>query len=208
MKRILVFALVLALSLMPMTAPAEIKTLENPHLINWCNIFIMLTMNEYSENPGGEYIVASGKIMYDTTSMRSNGKGIHMADGGVSEEGGSYELGIGASPEDEGMWYVSFTYTQDTDMEIIVQNTINMVYACASMSEGYTDGFGATDDERYDNILLIVQALLGSEDAIAVEVGDYVFVSKPLGNQLLITFDTLEFYDAFYKGSVKNYYVL
>lgn len=214
MKRILAFALVLALSLMPLTALAELKTLDNPHLIKWNEIFTMLTLNSFSENPGGEYVLSSGTINYDPDTMRSNSEGIHMADGGFTSSEGSYSLGQGASPEAEDMWYVSFTYTQDTDWQIIVDNTINMVFACAYMADvpedgtPIADGFGETDEERSDTIQSILMVLLASEEAIAVEVGDFVFISKPLGNQLLITFDTLAFYNAFYKGSIENYFIL
>ena len=204
MKRMLVCLLTLLLVFAALPAGAEIRELEDPQLMMWCEIFSLLTLDSAADNPGGEYVSATGKIAYDPASMRSNGAGVSMADGGLLSGEGSYTLGMGASPDHTDMWYVSFTYSADTDTQVIIDNTVNMVFAASVM----TDTFGETEDEIMENMNSIVYGLLGSNEDIAVEVGEFVFAAKHLGNQLLIMADSLDFYNAFYKGSIANYFYL
>ena len=201
MKRTLSLLLVTVLLLACASALGETayEVLVNPTLAEWAEGFftynLMLLQNEIylSDN-----IIPSANIIYNPAYVRSGSDGQRIADGGVTSEEGTFSVGMGAGIDDETMWYVTFTYNTNADREVIIYNTVNMLMAFRAI--------GALGDVESDLIVDLTDALLSSTESVAYELGDAVVAVKQLDNgQLLIMVDSLEFYNAFYKGSIANY---
>ncbi len=153
------------------------------------------------ESYTGDRGPATDMVMINYSETRKSMDGEEVADGGMTSLGGTFSIGVGSGVDNEELWYATLTFPADIDEQVMEINTLMAVAACQAVGIDFGD-----DDEI---IYTLAGFLCYSEGDAAVEIGDLVLATKILsGGQRLVMFDSLDFYNGFYAGSIEDYTVL
>ena len=206
MKRLLtvlalVLALVLAVALLPLSAFAqdEYEFVVNPNLELWSQYYQALHLNMLADGEAlSDSILPGARILYMENNVRRGSGGERVIDGGMTSEHGTFTIGMGAGVDDDALWYLSFSYNANADLDVIMYNTLFTLIALEAAE------LMPELDTEY--LTIVAQAMINSDEDIAMEVGDLVLAGKWLGSgQRLVLVNSLPFYDAFYLGTIENY---
>lgn len=214
MKRILALIVCLTLALSCSGALA-LEELINPNAEVLCSTYFMYTMAlaESVENYGilENLTFSAGKIGYFPSDARTGYTGQKVADGGATNELGTCTLGVGAGIDNENLWYVTNTYSAGLDYLTLRVSAISMVMA----SHGLGVNLGDDAETAIATAMDLADLLLASTTATAYQLDDVVYFCKPLdsrapleGGMFILGVNSLEFYNEFYYGTIKNYYVI
>lgn len=213
MKRIVALILCLTLSLSCSGALA-LSELINPNVSQFCFYYMQYAM-ALSESVDDFSILeklafSAGKIGYFDHDARTGYTGQKVADGGASNQLGTCTLGVGAGLSNENLWYVTNTYYPGLDYLTLRVSAISMILA--------SDGLGVSlgeDDTAVATAMELADMLLASTESTAYQLDDVVYFCKLLdgrtpleGGMFILGVNSLEFYNEFYYGSIKNYNVI
>ena len=207
LKRIcLVLVLCLVFQNVALASGGEWHEFTNPNLMNWSDAF-----NEYlgyleedmqnNDDMEGGLMSSAFLISYQDNDIVVSDSGIRMVHGGKSQDGVDYSMGMGTSLDDPNLFYVSFTFYNECNMNLSAMIRLSAILAAANCGLD----LGDTNDEMVENAKYLCTRLLSDIDGIALSYKDFVIASKKLDTGYLFVIDTQAYYDAFYKGSIENY---
>ncbi len=205
MKKGIALFVVLTL-LTGMAGPGTAENLldvENPTLINWSinnSVLLLQLMSSGCDvDPTGD----NGIIHYRKNDVRTGSGGEKVADGGAYSQKGTYMLGMGAGVDREDLWYVTMTFRADGDEDMRYYNVFCML---AAFDDLYALMAGSEDESALFEGML--DRLVLQEGSVGIQYGGKVLMRKDLGTSIIIGVDSLPFYEAFYAGSLTEYYNL
>ncbi len=205
MKKIISALLILALvaCITGFASADELLTLENPTLVAWSvkNTAMQLTLQQ--QGLPVDFSNDNGIIRYYEKDIRTGANGERVADGGAYSEKNTYMIGMGAGVDLEDLWYVTMTYSIDTNIDECYNNVACMLVAFDDIRAL----MGGNEDEQ---ALLngILDRLVLESGSVGFQYGGKVLMRKDIGSQFIIGVDSKAFYDAFYAGSLTEYYNL
>lgn len=216
MKRTVMVALSLMLSLCMMTPASAGAAYVNTTLIAWSNAFNgfadLLAKNDGISEPA-DVPFTTGRIVADEESFTEGYSGVKVAHGGMYSPNGTVTLGCGTGVvyknnelnyfADGDYWYVSLTYSAEASQKTLKVTGMAFVLACVKVGLPIP-----ADDTMIQHVSELLD-LLFAYDNIALQMGDLVLVHKILpGDQHLLAVDTVLYYDEFYYNDTENYFIL
>lgn len=177
--------------------------LDNPVLIGWAvNYGAMELLMQEQGIPMDSHGV-NGSISYYEKNIRTGANGERVADGGAYSKQGTYMLGMGAGVDQEDLWYVTMTFNAGADKDQCANNVFCMLYAFDDLRE-------TLSASENDGLLQeMINMLVGDNGTFGIQLNGKIIMRKELGNgQVIIGVDSIPFYEAFYAGSLTEYYNL
>lgn len=199
--------MVLACLLLSVCATAgwaeEMKILDNPVLIEWAINCAAMELIVEQEGISIDRHEANGSISYYEKNIRFGANGERVADGGTYSKQGTYMLGMGAGVDQEDLWYVTMTFNPGVDKDQCANIIFCMLYAFNDLRE-------TLSAEGNEGLLQeIINQLVGDNGTFGIQLNQKIIMRKELGNgQVIIGVDSIPFYEAFYAGSLTEYYNL
>lgn len=187
----------------PAGAEEELLILENPSLITWSACFAVLQLTMQSKGLPVDFSTDNGIIGYYEKNIRTGANGERVADGAAFSEKNSYMLGMGAGVDREDLWYVTMTFGADTDPGVCYNNVTCMLLAFDDIS-----ALMGGDEDEQELLNGMLDRLVFQSGSVGFQYGGKVLMRKDLGSRFIIGVDSLAFYEAFYAGSLTEYYNL
>ena len=205
MKKIiaLILALILATGAVGLALADDLLILDNPTLIEWSATCTALQLVMQSQNLPVDLCSDNGSIGYYEKNIRKGSNGERVADGGTYSQKKTYMLGMGAGVDREDLWYVTMTYSTDTNIDECYNNVACMLLA-------FEDIHALLNGSEDEKALLedILNRLVLQSGSVGFQYNGKVLMRKDIGQQFIIGVDSVAFYEAFYAGSLTEYYNL
>lgn len=186
------------------TAENKAIIIDNPTLTEWAIQYTVQLLLMQKEGNPVEHDTGNGSILSYEQNIRYGANGERVLDGGLYSENGIYTLGMGAGVDRDDLWYVTLTFGSNADPKIVANNTRCMICAFEDLDKAFSE----SDETKaiFEEILAILTQ--GNGD-VGFEINGKLLMRKELGNGLFIVgVDSVTFYNAFYAGSLKDYYTL
>lgn len=184
---------------------SETSSVTNKNLQAICNNFIENLQMLIQADSDLDYPTSKfDKLYYSSESQIRTGYGDtrKVIDAGCYSRYNTFTLGAGSGLDDEGLWYVSLTFTDESTEETIIWNSFLLTLATTAVGVNF-----GNDDEGFANAEDLVITLLNNEGNIAFEVDGAVFFKKDIGGgKTIFGVNSLDFYNTFYGGSIAEYY--
>ncbi len=198
-KRIaaLTAALVLA-CLAPLSGALALSRLENPALTAWADAFTVIQLAYMGENKAVDLTGTDGVIYYNAFENRISADGQRVADGATFSEDGNYMLGMGAGVNNDALWYVTMTFRSGGDAGLCRNMTECMLLSFEDLAQMFGE-----DPELMEDIC---DALVHDGNPTGIQLNGKVLFRKPISETaFIIGVSSLEFYRAFYYGTLGDY---
>ncbi len=138
------------------------------------------------------------------SEYRVSPQGYKVGDFYLPTRDGTFFIGAGMGLDNDELWYITFTFDQSTKTTDLYNNTMALLAACDIIGVKFPEGEEGNQLGNY-----IAELLCTADQDVAIEMQGVVMGVKLLsGGQRLVMIDSVEFYNAFYPGSIENYIVL
>ena len=183
---------------------ADMIRIENSTLTEWVKEYTSLLLLMKENGNAVEMDTGNGIICSYEQDIRFGVNGERVLDGGIYSENGIYMLGMGAGVDQDDLWYVTLTFGPNVDQQIVTNNTLCMIYAFGDLYRLFSES-----EESKDTFVEILDMLTSGNESVGFELNGKLLMRKELGNgQFIVGVDSVAFYNAFYAGSLENYYKL
>ena len=209
MKKWILPLVILCSALLLMGAAQETeKTIENKTL-SAISLQYCITSKTFADTDSEEVDycnTAIDKIYYKESNLRAAKDDKRpVADGGYYSYNRTFDVGVGSGTTDDKLWYITLTFNKETTPKTMFNNTASLIFASAE----HGAYLGKDTGEYLQNAIELAVYLLDSDKDTAIEISESEVVFKKALNKdtILIGLDSIELYNAFYKGSIDDYIV-